>query len=379
MPKLGLTMTEGVLASWAVAVGDRVKAGDVLFTVETDKIATEIEAQGDGEILSLEARDGETYPVGAVLGEWTGSGLALDTSAEPPVEPQLPASVMRAPRADGSRIYATPLARRVARNADFDISSVTGSGPNGRIQARDVHAAISAIVTQKQRPVTSRLAVPQLRKIVARRMVEAKQTIPHFYVLANADLAKANDLRAQLNADSRQKISVTHILVAALARAIAEMPEANEIWEDDELIRFGSIDIGVAVTTPRGLLAPVVRNLGERTLDEVAEQTNSVIERARIGALQQNDLTGGAISISNVGMFGVAGLIPIVNPGQSSILGVGCPEQLFRPDANGQPRLCEELRLFLSCDHRVWDGARAAQFLDRVRTLLERPLVLLRS
>ena len=379
MPKLGLTMTEGVLASWAVAVGDKVRAGDQLFAVETDKIMTEVEAQADGEILSLDAAEGEVFAVGAVLGTWTGPGLEIDMAANSDAAPAPAKLEALPPRMQGARIVATPLARRLARNGGIDLAGITGSGANGRIKARDLQAGrVPAATTPRATAATSRTPVPQLRRVIARRMAEAKHTIPHFYVMSTADLTPANALRQQLNGGAGTKLSITHILMAALARAVADVPDANEVWDDDALVRYGTVDIGLAVATPRGLLAPLVLDLAGRTLDEVATSVDAVVGRARLGQLGQDDLAGGALSLSNVGMFGATGLIPIVNPGQSAILGVGAAEGVFRSDERGQPRLVQELRLSLSCDHRVWDGARAAQFLDRVRQLIESPAALMR-
>lgn len=398
MPKLGLTMTEGVLAAWAVAVGDRVKAGDVLFTVETDKIATDVEAPGDGEIVVLTAVEGETYAVGALLAEWTG--VSIEADGEPQateIEAQPVTEVQTAepePRSEGIRIIATPLARRLARQSSVDLAQITGSGARGRIKARDVQAA--ATTTPAEAPFQpssivgsiaptaaghgeTRTDVSLIRKVIARRMVEAKQTIPHFYVLAHADIGKLGKLRNELNASNkgRARISVTHLLAAAIAHAMMDMPEANEVWDDNAIVRYADIDIGIAVDSPRGLVAPLVRNAGILSLRALVDRTNALIERAREGRLASEELIGGAIAISNVGMFGASALVPIVNPGQSCILGVGGSEKLFRPDAEGNPRLCEELNLVLSCDHRVWDGARAARFLDRIRELIENPLNLL--
>jgi len=389
MPKLGLTMTEGVLASWAVAIGDAVKTGDVLFTVETDKIATDVEAQDDGTIVTLDADEGGTYAVGAVLGTWTGRGFDMDlgvAGAEPapaaPVDtvPPNEASVIAARHVP--RLIATPLARRVARDNAVDLAGVKGGSINGRIKMRDVHAVIAGRTsTGAAGETTTRTPASPLRRIVAQRMTEAKQTIPHFYLMTNADLGMVTRLREELNADcgAHARLSVTHVLVAALARAISAMPDANEIWDDDALVRFATTDIGVAVAGPRGLVAPLVRDLGNRPLDDIAARTDAVVTRARANALTPDDLKGGAISLSNVGMFGATALVPIVNPGQSAILGVGAAEDVFRPDGQGRPVLAQELRLTLSCDHRVWDGARAARFLDLVRGHIARPLTLFRA
>jgi pyruvate dehydrogenase E2 component (dihydrolipoamide acetyltransferase) len=395
MPKLGLTMTEGVVASWRVGPGDQVRNGDILFIVETEKIATEIEAQGDGRIETIEVAEGTTVPIGAVVATWTGKGAAQlggDQSA-PMAAPDQPAppSVAQAPHPapeSGGRIIATPLARRLARDADIALATVTGSGPRGRIKARDVETAIAArsAVTRPATPPRGEPAVEgdrrtasALEKTVARRMTEAKQAIPHFYVLAEADVTDLLKLREQLNAmEGFTRISINHLVVAAVGRAIMRMPEINVVWNDDAFVQLSGSDVGMAVDTPRGLLAPVIRDAGTLSLEALARAANATAERARAGQLLAGDLVGGAIAVSNVGMYGASHLVPIINPGQSAILGVAGIKPVFRPDDNEQPVLRREVGLVLSCDHRVLNGVAAARFLDCITDFLRNPLGLLR-
>jgi pyruvate dehydrogenase E2 component (dihydrolipoamide acetyltransferase) len=399
MPKLGLTMTEGVLASWAVKVGTQVRTGDVLFTVETDKIATEVEARADGEILSIDVFEGETVPVGAVLARWTGASAGIEDDAETHVTvPDLPAEAApvgvgpsRSPA--GERIRSTPLARRLASRAGIELSQITGSGPNGRIKAIDVERAqakqtAAAHDSEQKQAATGapsgalRRPATRMEQTVARRLTQSKQTIPHFYVFADVDITQLVALRTTLNADAApqtSKLSMTHLLASGLARSLAAMPELNAVWDDGHIIRFESIDIGIAVDSLKGLLVPVIRAADTMGIDAMAQAMSQLVDKARDGALVAADVEGGAISISNVGMFGASALAPIINPGQSAILGVGRPKQVFRPDADGQPTLCEELTLILSCDHRIYDGVRAARLLDHLTQLLENPLRLLRS
>jgi pyruvate dehydrogenase E2 component (dihydrolipoamide acetyltransferase) len=381
MPKLGLTMTEGLLASWRVQPGDQVKAGDVLFVVETEKIATEVEAQGSGRIETIEITEGSTAPVGAVVATWSGAETA--STGEAARSPSMP---------DGTRIVATPLARKLARGAGLDLSTIAGSGPRGRIMARDVEAA--AIVrpvaptlpraevypAHTQHSPPTRRPATAIEKVVARRLTEVKQTIPHFYVQGEADVTRLLALREELNtAGDTPRISLTHFVVAALSRALARSPEMNVVWAEDEIVQLGGADIGIAVDTDRGLLVPVLRNADALRLDDVAAAATALFAKAREGRLEAADLEGGAISVSNVGMFGASYLTPIINPGQSSILGVAAIRPVFRPDPAGQPVLRQEMGLVLSCDHRVLDGVKAARFLDRVTTLLQQPLSLLRA
>jgi pyruvate dehydrogenase E2 component (dihydrolipoamide acetyltransferase) len=396
MPKLGLTMTEGVVASWRVGPGDQVRNGDVLFVVETEKIATEIEAQGDGQIETIEVAEGATVPVGAVVATWTGKGAVQpgedDRSAPvPAVQQPAPAAATPASRtvpAGGGRVVATPLARRLARENGIALAAVTGSGPRGRIKARDVETAMAARSAdarsvepvRDEAPVDgNRRAASALEKTVARRMVQAKQAIPHFYVLAEADVTDLLKLRDELNAmEGFTRISINHLVVAAVGRAMVRMPEVNVVWNDDAFAYLRGSDVGMAVDTERGLFAPVIRDVGRLSLEALARAANALAERARVGELLADDLAGGAIAVSNVGMYGASHLVPIINPGQSAILGVAGIKPVFRPDASEQPMLRREIGLVLSCDHRVLNGVAAARFLDCITDILRNPLGLLR-
>lgn len=403
MPKLGLTMTEGLLASWHVGPGDSVQPGDVLFVVETEKIATEVAAQGPGRIERIIASEGDVVPVGAPVATWSGEGPAPDQTPEDsgampaPVDiPAQQATGGNAPRETG-RVISTPLARRLARENGLDIARIAGTGPRGRIKAGDVMAALAgathvpaAPAGVASRPEPPRAEPPQtagtrrpanaIEKVVARRLTAAKQDIPHFYVLAEADVTRLLKLREELNAQKEmQRLSLTHFVVAAVGRALARMPEMNVVWADEAVVELDCADIGIAVDTPRGLLVPVARNVAALGLDAIARIAGEAVEKAREGRLTAEDLTGGSISVSNVGMFGASYLVPIINPGQSAILGVAAVKPAFRPDATGAPMLTQELGLVLSCDHRVLDGVKAARFLDLVTQLLQQPLSLLRA
>lgn len=293
---------------------------------------------------------------------------------------------------------ATPLARKLARDAGIDLSGLRGSGPRGRIKARDVEAAITAGPKISATPPSAGAGQPPaphahaercpgtrrpasaIEKVIARRLTQAKQTIPHFYVQAEADVTRLLALRDELNASGdTPRISLTHFVVAALARALVKSPEMNVLWAEDEIVQLDGADVGIAVDTERGLLVPVLRDAHRLRLDDLAAVAAALVSRAREGKLDAVDLEGGVISVSNVGMFGASYLTPIINPGQSAILGVAAIRSAFRPDAAGQPQLRQEMGLVLSCDHRVLDGVKAARFLDRVTTLLQYPLSLLRA
>lgn len=402
MPKLGLTMTEGVVTSWLVGPGDQVRSGDVLVVVETEKIASEVESLGDGRIETIEVAEGSTVPVGTVLATWTGVDAVQRSRPEAgdrnhvatALESDNVSIMQSAIARSGSsgRLIVTPLARRLAKDARIALSTVAGSGPRGRIKARDVEAAIALAARQLAPPTvieqTAMIGSPAglrrpataLEKTIARRMTQAKQIIPHFYVQTEADVSRLLTLREELNSvEGLTRVSVNHLIIVAVGRALAQMPEINVLWSDDEVVQLADSDVGFAVDTDRGLFAPVIHAVNDMGLEALARAANDLAGRAKEGRLTADELTGGAITVSNVGMYGASHLIPIINPGQSAILGVAAIKPVFRPDANDQPVLQREIGLVLACDHRVLDGVKAARFLDCVANHLKNPLLLLRA
>lgn len=394
MPKLGLTMTEGTLAEWKVAPGDVVATGDLIFVVETDKISNEIAAPCDGVVAALHAAAGDVLPVGAILASLHVADQVVRPGASSPDEPHRSAPDAGPDRGEswpcpaGARVRATPLARRMASSAGIDLAQVSGSGPRGRIVAADL-AAVLATTGQADPVAGAAAAAPSSagtlrelsahQRVAVRRLTEAKREIPHFYVFAEADVTALLSLREQLNAEQgRVKLTLNHFLIAAVARALATAPQMNCVWAEAGVRELAAIEIGVAVEGPKGLVAPVLRDLADLALDEIAAAATALVERARAGRLVQEDFAGGAVTISNVGMFGATALVPIINPGQSSIVGVGANVPVFRPDDDGRPVLRQILNLALSCDHRVIDGALAARFLHSVRRRLETAAGLLR-
>jgi pyruvate dehydrogenase E2 component (dihydrolipoamide acetyltransferase) len=377
MPKLGLSMTEGLLAEWLVAPGDEVAAGQVLFVVETDKISNEVEAPAPGRILSLLVEAGATVDVGAPLALWTGPGQGV---GEPVDEAPAPARVEVAPSAaaptpTGDRVRATPFARRLARQGGIDIHACPGSGPRGRIQARDVRAAL------EPKPVAVPPRGRDLRALIAARVSRSRAEIPHFYVTADAAFDALIALRAGLNADpaSPARLSVTAFLSRAVARALTLLPEANVVWREGRAVALPGIAIAIAVDTADGVMAPVVPFEGQGDIYAAAADLEAAIARARAGRLSSADAGEAAIGISNVGMFNVRALTPIIDPDQSFMLGVGAPQSVFRPGPHGRPRAVKEVTLTLACDHRAIDGAGAARFLSQIVELLEQPARLLMS
>lgn len=359
MPKLGLTMTEGLLAEWKVAPGQAYAAGDVLYVVETEKIANEIEASEAGRIEAILVPEGETVPVGTPVAR-TRDGAAAEAA---PVQPP-------------QRIIATPLARRIAAERGVDLASVAGSGPHGRIKAGDVErCAVPVPAVAPAAPAPAGGA----RAATARRVAASKRDVPHFYVQTEAEVTALSALREQLNADTRYpRVTVSHLLLKAIGNALAAMPEINRIWLDDRELALESVDVGLVAETPDGLRIPVIRDVAARPLDAVAAEARDRVGRARAGRLGPADVGGGAISLSNVGMHDVTALVPIISPPQSMILGVGAERGVFRPDADGNPALRREITLSLACDHRVIDGALAARFLASLAAAIQAPLGLLR-
>jgi len=368
MPKLGLTMTEGLLAEWRVRPGDTYAAGDILFVVETEKIANEIEATEPGAIAAILVTEGETVPVGTPVARTANGAVSAAAVPERPAP---------APAAGCDRIVATPLARRLAAERGVDLAAVDGSGPRGRIKACDVERRAAAAPAAA--PARPPAPAGNARAATARRVAASKRDVPHFYVQTEAEVTALTALRAELNADARYpRITVSHLLLKAVGNALAAMPEINRIWLDERELALDTVDVGLVAETPDGLRIPVIRNVAGRPLDAVAAEARDKVGRAREGRLAAEDVGGGAISISNVGMHDVTALVPIISPPQSMILGVGAERGVFRPDAGGNPVARREIALSLACDHRVIDGALAARFLAAVAAAIQTPLGLLR-
>lgn len=438
MPKLGLTMTEGLVAEWMVAEGATFRTGDVLYLVETEKVVNEVLAEQDGVLLQTLVPAGDTVPVGTPIAQWDdapgASGAAAAgvpaqapteaiahvaassragsaaTVASAPIPASAPASnpgsnpataAAGAPAtARATRIVSTPLARRLARLHGVDLARVTGSGPRGRIKADDVLAARAQppgaaaaherLVPGAPAPAPSapapaarpgaagyRTEAPSAVQLAtARRLTAVKQTVPHFYLSVDVDVRRLLALRAELNDGGAPRLTLTHFVVAALGRALADAPDANRVWIDDAILSFDAADVGIAVDTERGLFVPVLRDAARLSLPALARQAGDLVERARTGRLSAADTSGAAVTVSNAGMHNVAYMTPIITPGQAMILGVGSVREVFRPDAHGQPELRRELGLVLACDHRLLDGVSGLRFLNRVVHYLERPLQL---
>ena len=394
MPKLGLTMTEGVLLEWKARPGDAVAKGQLLYVVETDKIATEVEAESDGILEAQLIAEGETVPVGAVVGRLAGAdedGAAPEPArpvqAVPAPKPHAPPVTIETADLPGQqnrkseRIVATPLARRIAKANSVDLGGIAGSGPRGRIKAIDVERTLEA--GQVSMPAGSgvmRSKPSATQAAMARRLAEVKQGVPHFYLSTEVEVTALLALRQTLNADTEAaRLTLNHFVLAATGRALRDNPNINRIWWDGDLVAFADTDVSMAIETERGLLVPVIRNAGSRPFDAIAADARALVERARSGGLSSADIAGGAIAVSNAGMHDVTWVTSIINPGQSAILGVGSVRSLFRPDGEGRPELRREMGIVLSADHRVHTGVEGLAFLSSLKAYLETPMRLLRQ
>lgn len=408
MPALSPTMEEGNLARWLVKEGDSVSSGDLLAEIETDKATMELESIDDGIVGKLLVPEGaEGVKVNAVIAVLLGDGESADdidvSAAPPPAAPAPPADAPAQeeapavetapapalapapiPKADGTRIFASPLARRIASDKGIDLASIQGSGPRGRIVKSDVEAAPAG-----QAAAAAPIAAPQgaseyeeirlttMRKTIAKRMTEAKQTIPHFYLSADIPMDKLLAMRAELNGRTDEyKISVNDFIIRAAALALKKYPAANTQFAGDKLLQYKHADIAVAVAIEGGLITPIIRAADTKGLAEISNEMRELAGRAREGKLMPEEYQGGTLSVSNLGMFDITEFSAVINPPQASILAVGTAEKraVVKNDALA---IATMMTVNMACDHRVMDGAMGAEFLQIFKGYLEDPLVML--
>ncbi|HET7604637.1 MAG TPA: pyruvate dehydrogenase complex dihydrolipoamide acetyltransferase [Sphingomicrobium sp.] len=435
MPALSPTMEEGTLAKWLVKEGDDVKSGDILAEIETDKATMEFEAVDEGKIAKIlvaEGTDGVKVgaPIAILAGEGedasTAAGAAPKADTPPPAPPKAspapkadatptpappqkapvetpPApSAAAAPRSEGDRVKASPLARRLAQAQNIDLSSIQGSGPGGRIVRSDIDAAAGKKGTVPQEGL-SPAAAPQgtvpvrgpspapteipheavklsnIRKTVARRLTESKQTIPHYYLTVDIQLDALLKLRSELNKglESRGvKLSVNDLLIKALAVALIEVPSANVSFAGDQMLKYSRADISVAVAIPDGLITPIIFGADTKSLSTISKEMSDLAARARDGKLQPPEYQGGTASISNLGMFGIKQFDAVINPPQGMIMAVGAGEK--RPYViNDSLQIATVMSASGSFDHRAIDGAEGAKLMQAFKRLVENPLGML--
>ncbi|MEG3663291.1 dihydrolipoamide acetyltransferase family protein [Celeribacter halophilus] len=404
LPSLSAGMEDAVIANWLKSEGDTVAAGEILAEVETDKATMEFEAESAGVLGRIIVPAGERADVNAVIavllvdGEEAAVLEGYVPDAGIPVPEGSPSAQVVSPTADvvpvacEKGIAASPLARRIAAQKDIDLSELTGSGPRGRIVRIDVERAsknkvtVQAAASPVPSPVSNLVGIGEhdiiphsnMRRTIARRLMESKTTVPHFYLEADCDIEALLELRAQINEgrEKSDKISVNDFVIKAVAHALAKVPSANAIWTDEAILQLKSIDISVAVATETGLITPVVRNAAQKSLGAISKEMKALAIKARDGRLKPEEYQGGGFSISNLGMFGVKSFSAIINPPQSCILAVGAAER--RPvGRGGQILLAPVMSVTLSVDHRSVDGAVGAAWLAAFKAALELPMTLL--
>ncbi|MGU3400851.1 pyruvate dehydrogenase complex dihydrolipoamide acetyltransferase [Brucellaceae bacterium D45D] len=436
MPALSPTMEEGNLTKWLVKEGDKVSSGDVIAEIETDKATMEVEAVDEGivaklvvaegtqgvkvnALIAILAADGEDVAEAAKGGDAAPKAEAPKAEAPKdeakkeaapaaaPVKAEQPAA---APVADkGNRVFASPLARRIAKEAGVDVGAVKGTGPHGRVVQRDVEAAIKSGGAQASAPQANAAAskpvsddavlklfeegsyeiVPHdgMRKTIARRLVESKQSVPHFYLTIDCELDALLALRSQINAAApliktekgevpAYKLSVNDLVIKATALALRDIPDANVSWTDGGMIRHKRADVGVAVSIPGGLITPIVRNAETKTLSAISNEMKDLAKRARDRKLKPEEYQGGSTSVSNLGMFGVKDFAAIINPPHATIFAIGAGEQRAVVK-NGEIKVATVMSVTLSTDHRAVDGALAAEVAQAFKRYIENPMGML--
>lgn len=418
MPKMGDAMTEGKVVRWYKKAGEVVRKGEPVVEIETDKVNLDLEAEQDGTIGEVTAQEGQVVPVGGRLATVVGTGEKGVAPAPPPAEPQRravdkkdsvkhttgeyaeaiemkgpprkdrsaapAANVVTLPRAEGGRRRSSPLARKMAREMGVSLEAVEGSGPQGRIVARDIQqlgeAPRPSAAPAAERP---RAAAPALknqqieltamRRTIAKRLAESTGPIPHFYLTADYDVTNLLPLRQQLGEIENAKLSINDFIIRAVALALHHHPNVNASWGEEAITQHGEIHIGVAVSTPEGLITPVVRNADQKSVAEIATEVRALAEKAKNRKLMPNEYQGSTFTISNLGAWGIEEFTAIIDPPNSAILAVGA--------ASAQPVVIDRqvvirdrMKVTMSCDHRVIDGAAGAEFLKTLRQYVEQPV-----
>lgn len=427
MPKLSDTMEEGGIANWLKKEGDSIEIGEPLVEIETDKATQEYESPEDGILLKIIVQPGKTVPLrtpiavigakgeevdlDAIIKKSGGAGApsaaakkdegsvvelkpaqkpaAAEPAAKPAAQPAAP--VVAAGRENG-RVRSSPLARKAAEEHGLDISSIAGSGPGGRIIMRDVDEAVksggaaprdSAAQTSGRAPTGGEatvVPVSMMRKTIAKRLLSAKNEAPHFYLTVSANMERLNDWRQRLNDEAAKsdgrlaKVSVNDLIILGVARALRQHPIVNSSWQGDHILQNNQVHVAMAVALPEGLVTPVIRNTDVLGVREIARQSRDYATRAKDGKLSNNDYAGGTFTISNLGMFGIEEFTAIINPPQAAILAVGAASPTPWVAADGSLTVQNRVKMTMSCDHRVVDGASGAAFLKTLVSYLEDPL-----
>jgi len=405
MPKMGDAMTEGKVLKWRKRPGDSIAKGEAIAEIETDKVNVDIEAEEGGVLLEILVDEGKSAPVGASIAVIGAPGQKVQPrplsapAAQPAPAPApvaagparpTPAAAAAVPTEATDRLKVSPLARKLAAEHAIDLATVRGSGPDGRITKEDIEALVTAGTRPKPTPGPAApptapsgpdvesVPLSRIRQTIGRRMTESKQQAPHFYVTVEVGMDEALRVRQQLNEtlDDRGKVSVNDFVLKSASLALRKFSNLNSSLADAAVRRFRRINMALAVALPEGLIAPVIHDCDRLTLAEIAARAKDLGERARSGHLRPEDLEGGTFTVSNLGMFGdVDSFVAIINPPHTGILAIGkaMPRAVVR---GGQIAAATTMKITLSADHRVTDGAEAAQYLNEVKRLLENPLLL---
>jgi pyruvate dehydrogenase E2 component (dihydrolipoamide acetyltransferase) len=432
MPQLGETVAEGKITKWFKAAGDAVTPGDNLFEIETDKTSMEVPSTTSGTLTEIRFKVGDVAKVGAVVAVISGAGAAA-TSAPASQPPKAPAAARVVPAAPLAAVHSTPmprpaapmdpfnavrtpernygpaklasgttvtpLARRLAGERGIDLTRIFGSGPHGRIVAVDVERAAPGIATPAMATGASAAQVKALyegvtyeevpldsmRRTIATRLAEAKQTIPHFYLTADLDAGRLIAMREEANAAAPKdktgqpafKLSLNDFIIKTWAAALQRIPSANAVWAGDRILRFRSSDIGIAVALDGGLITPVIRNANSKSVTTISAEMRDLADRARQKKLKPNEYQGGSSAISNLGMYGVREFSAIINPPHATILAVGATRRAPVEADDGSVKFISQMTVTLSCDHRVVDGALGAELLASFKDFIEKPVTAL--
>ena len=406
MPKLGFDMAEGTLVRWVKQIGENINKGDVLAEIETDKATVEVESPASGVVLQQIVDEGSVVPVNApiaIVGE-AGEKVDAQAIADAPQKQEKAEAAPSAPSApvtastphasasaDNGHVKASPLAKKIAKENNINLANVQGSGPGGRVVRKDVEAALSSGATSApSRPMpqpTYQINVTQedktvpttkLRQAIGRRLVESKQTIPHFYVTHEYKMDALMDMRKQANATlpDGEKLSVNDFILKAVALTLRQFPNLNATIRGNEVIQFGHVNVGVAVTVPGGLMTVVVKDTDQKTLRQISAEVKTMAGRARDGKVKPEDVDGSTFSTSNLGMYDVEDFIAIINPPEAAILAISSAREIPVVE-NGEIKPGWRMKATISVDHRVSDGAEAAQFMQTLAGYLENPVAML--
>lgn len=410
MPKLGFDMAEGLLVRWVKQVGENINKGDVLAEIETDKATVEVESSASGVILQHIVEQGTIVPVNAPIAVVGAAGEKVDApaasapkqaakveekSAPPPSgtlqsQPTV-APVSQAVASSDGNVKASPLAKKVAKDNNVNLASVQGSGPNGRIVRKDVESALSSQPSATSKPSAQPISQSQitnyenqvipttkLRQAIGRRLVESKTTIPHFYVTHEFKMEALMDMRKQINAylPDNEKVSVNDFILKATALSLRQFPNLNATIKGNEITQFGHVNVGVAVTVPGGLMTVVVKDTDQKSLRQISSEVKTMAGRAREGKVKPDDVDGSTFSTSNLGMYDVEDFIAIVNPPEAAILAISSAREVPVVES-GVVKAGWRMKATISVDHRVSDGAEAAQFMQKLAEFLENPVRML--